>query len=215
MWIGEWRVAVPIPGIKQEDDKIATLLRERGRLMAGKEVLVIGQDDEKKGPMLVEDAKRLAKEAGLDLVLVADRSDPPVCRIMDYGKLQYERKKKLREQKKHHHAQKLKEVKFRIRIDQHDYDYKINHAKGFLGKGDKVKISLMFRGREMAHKDMGFELIKRVIEDLSEHGKAESIPRMMGRNISVMITPVKRTKSGGGKDASDDEVSQKEKNDNA
>ena len=199
-------VAAPVLGTKQEDDKIATLLRERGRLMAGREVLVIDQDDEKKGPMLVEDAKRLAKEAGLDLVLVADRSDPPVCRIMDYGKLQYERKKKLREQKKHHHAQKLKEVKFRLRIDQHDYDYKIQHAADFLGKGDKVKVSLMFRGREMAHKDMGFELMKRVIEDLAEYGKAESMPRMMGRSINVMIVPVKRTKSG---------AVEKEKNDDA
>ncbi len=142
--------------------------------------------------MKVEEGLAIAKEAGLNLVMVSETSNPPVCRIMDYGKLQYDRKKKIRDQKKSHHAQKLKEVKFRLRIEEHDYNYKINHAIEFLGKGYKLKTSLMFRGREMAHKDMGFGLMERVIKDLEEHGKAEAPLKLMGRNITVTFTPIKK-----------------------
>ena len=142
--------------------------------------------------MTVEEGLAIAKEAGLNLVMVSETSNPPVCRIMDYGKLQYDRKKKIRDQRKSHHAQKLKEVKFRLRIEEHDYNYKINHAIEFLGKGYKLKASLMFRGREMAHKDMGFELMQRVIKDLEEYGKPESPLKLMGRNITVTFTPVKK-----------------------
>ena len=142
--------------------------------------------------MKVEEGLAMAKEAGLNLVMVSETSNPPVCRIMDYGKLQYDRKKKIRDQRKSHHAQKLKEVKFRLRIEEHDYNYKINHAIEFLGKGYKLKASLMFRGREMAHKDMGFELMERVVKDLEEYGKAESPLKLMGRNITVTFTPLKK-----------------------
>jgi len=168
------------------------LIREGGRLFAGREVLVIDHEGEKRGAMKVEDGLAMAKEAGLNLVIVSETSNPPVCRIMDYGKLQYDRKKKIRDQKKSHHAQKLKEVKFRLRIENHDYEYKINHAIEFLGKGYKLKASLMFRGREMAHKDFGFELMQRIIKDLEEYGKAESNPKLMGRNITVTFTPAKK-----------------------
>jgi len=161
-------------------------------LFAGREVLVIDHEGEKRGAMKVEEGLAMAKEAGLNLVIVSETSNPPVCRIMDYGKLQYDRKKKIRDQKKSHHAQKLKEVKFRLRIENHDYEYKINHAIEFLGKGYKLKASLMFRGREMAHKDFGFELMQRVIKDLEEYGKAESNPKLMGRNITVTFTPIKK-----------------------
>ena len=172
---------------------IAKLIREGGRLFAGREVLVIDNKGEKRGTMTVEAGLALAKEEGLNLVMVSESSNPPVCRIMDFGKLQYERKKKIRDQRKSHHAQKLKEVKFRLRIEKHDYEYKINHAVEFLKKGYKLKASLMFRGREMAHKDFGFELMNNVVSDLEEYGKAEAPPKLMGRNITVTFAPVKKT----------------------
>ena len=180
---------------KKEDYPIAKLIRERDRLLAGREVLVITQDGEKlETPMSVDDALKLAKDAGLDLVLVAEKAEPPVCKIMDFGKLQYEHKKRLRDQRKSNHANKVKEVKFRLRIEQHDYEYKLNHILEFLEKGYKVKTSLMFRGREMAHKDFGFELINRVIKDLEEHAKLDAPPKMVGRNITVSFSPVKKSK---------------------
>lgn len=174
-----------------EGTTIAKLIRERGSLLAGRKVLVIDQEGEKHGPMSADKAKTMAKSVGLDLVLVSDKEDPYVCRIMDFGRLQYDRKKKIRDQRKTNVAQKMKEVKFRIRIEKHDYDYKIQHAIDFLKKGYKLKASLMFRGREMAHKDFGFELMTQVVEDLKEFGKPESEPRLMGRNIFVTFTPVK------------------------
>jgi translation initiation factor IF-3 len=171
------------------------LIRERGRLLAGREVLVVDHNGDKQdAPISIDAALAMAKDAGLDLVLVAESSTPPVCRIMDYGKLQYDHKKRIRDQKKTTHANKLKEVKFRLRIEKHDYDYKINHAIDFLGKGYKVKASLMFRGREMAHKNFGFELIKNVVADLEKHGKPDADPKAVGRNITVTFAPVKKGK---------------------
>lgn len=152
---------------------------------------VVDVEGEQVGIMKYEDARQKANEANLDLVLVAEKAQPPVCRIMDFGKLVFEQKKKLKEQRRHHHTQKQKEVKFRVNIDPHDYKIKINHVVEFLGKGYKVKITLMFRGREMAHKDIGFEVINQIIEDLKEHGHSEDNPKLMGRNISVNFTPVK------------------------
>ena len=171
------------------------MIRESGRLLAGRDVLVVDQNgDKQEKPVSVDVAKAMAKAVGLDLVLVAEKSDPPVCRIMDYGKLQYEHKKKIRDQKKSTNTSKLKEVKFRLRIEKHDYAYKINHAIDFLGKGYKVKASLMFRGREMAHKDFGFELINNVVKDLEEYGKADAPPKVVGRNVAVIFAPVKKSK---------------------
>ena len=144
--------------------------------------------------MPVDKALAMAKSVGLDLVLVAEKSTPPVCRIMDYGKLQYEHKKRIREQRKSTHSNKLKEVKFRLRIEKHDYDYKINHAIDFMEKGHKVKASLMFRGREMAHKDFGFELMSNVVEDLKEYGKPDAPPKAVGRNVTVTFAPLKKGK---------------------
>jgi len=164
-------------------------------LLAGREVLVINQDGEKLEKAIpVEEALLIAKEAGLDLVLVAENANPQVCKIMDFCKLQYEHKKRLRDQRKSSHTNKVKEVKFRLRIEQHDYDYKLNHILEFLEKGYKVKATLMFRGREMAHKDFGFELINRVIEDLADTAKLDAPPKMMGRNITVTFSPAKKSK---------------------
>ena len=140
------------------------------------------------------DAQKQAQEAGLDLVLVAEKSNPPVCRIMDYGKLLFEQKKNLKNQRKRNLTQKVKEVKFHVNVDKHDYEYKINHAQKFLGKGYKVKITLALRGREMAHKDMAFELLGKITEDLKGYGKTDVTPKFQGRNLSVPFAPDKSGK---------------------
>ena len=140
------------------------------------------------------DALKHAQDAGLDLVLVAEKSNPPVCRIMDYGKLLFEQKKNLKNQRKRNLTQKVKEVKFHVNVDKHDYEYKINHARKFLEKGYKVKITLALRGREMAHKDMAFELLGKITEDLKGYGKTDVTPKFQGRNLSVPFAPDKSGK---------------------
>ena len=122
---------------------------------------------------------------------VADKADPPVIRIMDYGKLVYEQRKKLREQKKHHHAQKVKEIKFHVNIDPHDYGYKINHGIDFLKESDKLKVTVIFRGREMAHKEIGYELMNKIVQSLAEYGETDGKPKTFGRNLTVTFNPVK------------------------
>jgi len=143
------------------------------------------------GIMPFVQALQKAKEATLDLVVVSDQGEVPVCRIMDFGRLVYDQKRRVREQKKQHHAQKLKEVKFRLRIDDHDYRIKIQHAIEFLEKGDKLKVTIMFRGREMAYKQMGYDLITRVIADLEGHGRPEVEPKILGRNLSITFAAAK------------------------
>ena len=140
------------------------------------------------------DALKQAQEAGLDLVLVAEKSNPPVCRIMDYGKLLFEQKKNLKNQRKRNLTQKVKEVKFHVNVDKHDYEYKTTHAQKFLEKGYKVKITLALRGREMAHKDMAFELLGKITEDLKGYGKTDVTPKFQGRNLSVPFAPDKSGK---------------------
>ncbi len=127
----------------------------------------------------------------LDLVLVADKAVPPVIRIMNYGKLVYEQKKKLKEQKKHHHAQKVKEIRFHVNTDPHDYGYKLNHGVEFLKEGDKLKVTVVFRGREMAHKEIGYELMDKIVQALSVYGEADGKPKSFGRNLTVTFNPVK------------------------
>ena len=150
---------------------------------------VIGAEGEQLGLMKLGPACNAAKNAGLDLVLVAETSVPPVCKIMDYGKLVYETKKKLKEQKKNQLAQKVKEIKFRLNIDTHDYETKLNHCLDFLNEGSKLKITIMFRGREMAHPEVGFELVNRIAEDLKDDAVLESPAKLLGRNINVAFNP--------------------------
>lgn len=154
-----------------------------------KQVRLIGADGEQLGVVATQDAFKQAKAAGLDVVLVADKAEPPVCRIMDFGKLVYEQKKKQKDQKKHQHTQKLKEIKFHVSIDPHDYSYKLKHAVDFLSEKDKLKVTIMFRGREMAHKEIGFEFSKKIAEDLKEHGELEEEPKLIGRNITLSFNP--------------------------
>src|SRR5450756_553259 len=141
-------------------------------------------------------AVRRAQELGLDLILIAPTAEPPVAKAMDYGQWQYEQKKKQHEAKKKQHVIQVKELKFRPNTDDHDYDFKMNHAVRFLAEGNRVKAVVQFRGREIAHVDLGKKLLMRFGADLSAYGTVEGMPRMEGRNAHVLISPVKTLVKG-------------------
>jgi translation initiation factor IF-3 len=136
-------------------------------------------------------AVRKAQDLGLDLILIAPTAEPPVAKAMDYGQYQYENKKKQHEAKKKQHVIQVKELKFRPNTDDHDYEFKKNHAIRFLQEGNRVKAVVQFRGREIAHTDLGRKLLARFAEDLSQYGVTEGQPRMEGRNAHVLLSPVK------------------------
>src|SRR5215475_2326399 len=136
-------------------------------------------------------AVRNAQDMGLDLILIARTAEPPVAEAMDYGQCQYENKKKQHEAKKKQHVIQVKELKFRPNTDDHDYDFKKNHAIRFLQEGNRVKAVVQFRGREIAHTDLGRKLLLRFAEDLTQYGAVEGQPRMEGRNAHVLLSPVK------------------------
>jgi translation initiation factor IF-3 len=158
------------------------------------EIRCIDEDGEALGVIRTRDALVRAHETGLDLVEINATANPPVCRIMDHGKFKYEQDKKKKEQKKRQVIVKLKEVKFHVNVGDHDYDTKLRHAFEFLEEGHRVKFSLMFRGRENAHRELGFELMKRVTADIAEVATVEQAPRLQGRNIFMMVVPKKNKK---------------------
>jgi len=131
----------------------------------------------------------MAEQVGLDLVEISPNASPPVCKIMDFGKFKYETQKKAAEAKKKQKVIEIKEVKFRPNIDTHDYDVKMRSVQKFLNEGDKVKVTLRFRGREMAHQDLGRELLQKVAGDIEELGKVESMPKLEGRQMTMVIAP--------------------------
>src|SRR5918911_3556868 len=141
--------------------------------------------------MATPDAIRRAQELGLDLILIAPTAEPPVAKAMDYGQWQYENKKKQHEAKRKQHVIQVKELKFRPNTDDHDYEFKRNHAIRFLGEGNRVKAVVQFRGREIAHVDLGKKLLIRFAEDLATHGAIEGQPKLEGRNAHVLISPAK------------------------
>lgn len=155
-------------------------------------IRVVGPEGNQVGVMDTKEALEIAKEAGLDLVEVASQANPPVCRIMDFGKYVYEQQKKSKDSKGS--SSKTKEVKFRPRVDVHDFMTKLRRAEEFLDKGNKVKLTLSFRGREMAHTEVGFETIQRAIEDISHMATPDNEPKLVGRNINVMLTPLPANK---------------------
>lgn len=152
-------------------------------------VRVIDDEGNQLGVLLVKDAIKQAEDAGKDLVEVAPNANPPVCKIIDFGKFRYDQTKREKESKKAHVQIKVKEIKFKPNIDEHDLMTKLRHAKDFLQKGNKVKVTLMYRGREIAHKEYGQKLVEKVCEELKEDGVAESIPKQMGRFLSLVIAP--------------------------
>lgn len=143
--------------------------------------------------MATSQAIRKAQDMGLDLILIAPTAEPPVAKAMDYGQWQYENKKKQHEAKRKQHIILVKELKFRPNTDDHDYDFKKNHAIRFLKEGNRVKAVVQFRGREIAHTDLGRKLLIRFAEDLAQYGVAEGQPRLEGRNAHVLLSPVKTT----------------------
>jgi translation initiation factor IF-3 len=157
------------------------------------EVRCIDQNGEQVGVVETREALALARKSGLDLVEVSPNAKPPVCRIMDYGKYKYDQEKKARQAKKHQSASKLKELKFHANVGEHDYQTKLRHGREFLEAGHKVKFSLYFRGRENAHRELGFELMNRIADDLKDIGTVEQAPRLMGRNL-IMLLHASRTK---------------------
>jgi translation initiation factor IF-3 len=157
----------------------------------GPEIRLIGPEGENIGVVTPGRAMQLAEEAGLDLVEISPNAEPPVCKIMDFGKFKYETQKKEAEARKKQKIIEIKEVKFRPNTDTHDYEVKMRNVVRFLEEGDKVKVTLRFRGREMAHQDLGRVLLDRVAEDVKELGKIESMPRVEGRQMVMMIGPAK------------------------
>ena len=150
---------------------------------------VIAPDGEQLGIMTVDEALAAAEARGLDLVEVAPMARPPVCRIMDFGKFKFEQAKAERAAKKKQRSIDLKEIKFRPGIDDHDFDFKCRHAKEFLTEGNKVKVTMMFRGRQMAHPELGKLVLDRVAEALAEVGKVEQDAKLEGKNMTMLMTP--------------------------
>ena len=151
---------------------------------------LIGAEGENIGVVHPAKALQLAEEAELDLVEISPNANPPVCKIMDFGKFKYEQQKRESEARKKQKVIEVKEVKFRPNTDTHDYEVKIRSVFKFLEKGDKVKVTLRFRGREMAHINLGRDLLERVAEDVKDAGKVENMPKMEGRQMVMMIGPI-------------------------
>lgn len=159
-----------------------------------KEVRLIGPEGEMLGICSSRDAYRKAEEFELDLVEIAPQAKPPVCKIIDYGKFVYEIQKKEKQQKKNQQQQQMKEIRFKWRTDTHDFNFKTKHARDFLESGNKVKGTIMFRGREITHKEIGRELLTKFIEELSDVGKVDSPLKFEGKNLSVIMAPEKKKK---------------------
>ena len=170
------------PPVQKDGPRVNEEIRVR-------EVQLIDATGHNHGPTPIQTALTMAQEAGLDLVEIAPNSSPPVVKILDYGKYKFQAQKKAAEARKKQKVVEVKEIKLRPMIDDHDYDVKMRSMQRFFEEGDKVKITLRFRGREMAHQDLGLELLNRVRDDVGEAGKVESMPKLEGRQMVMMIAP--------------------------
>ncbi len=165
------------------------------RQIRAKEVFLIDEENQKKGVMNFFDALELAEEAGLDLVEISPNAEPPVCKIIDYGKFRYEQQKKLKEAKKNQTIIKMREIRMQPKIDKHDLEVKSKAIGEFLAEGDKCKVTIRFRGRELAHTELGKEVLDRILEMLTEKEvlyNVDSQPTMEGRNMSMLLSPAKQ-----------------------
>jgi translation initiation factor IF-3 len=182
-----WRLLIPPLDKRSAKSFIRTNERIRAR-----EVRVIDENGEQLGVMAPFEALKMAREKSLDLVEISPNATPPVCKIQDYGKYLYEKDKSDRAARKKQKVIVIKEVKFSVTVDEHDYQTKKNQAVRFLGEGDKVKASLRFKGRQMAHRDLGYKIINRLIMDIGEAGVVEFMPRMEGTTLHAILAPSKK-----------------------
>jgi translation initiation factor IF-3 len=174
-------------------DRSPPTIRNRVNLqIRSVEVRLKGPDDEDLGVVPTDQARALAREKGLDLVEISASANPPVCRVMDFGKFKYEQKKKENEARKRQHTMDVKEVRLRTRTDEHDVETKLKKARQFLLEGDKVSFYVMFRGREVVHPEIGAELLRKVATDLQDVGKIERPPKLDGKRMTMVVTPVRR-----------------------
>ena len=179
------------PRRRNEEIRISTETRINDRIRVP-EVRLVGPNGEQVGIVRIEDALRLAQEAELDLVEVAAAARPPVCKLMDYGKFKYESAQKARESRRNQQLTTIKEQKLRPKIDTHDYETKKRNVVRFLEGGNKVKVTIMFRGREQSRPELGFRLLQRLAEDVAELGTVEAAPKQDGRNMTMVIAPNKK-----------------------
>ncbi|HKQ40214.1 MAG TPA: translation initiation factor IF-3 [Verrucomicrobiae bacterium] len=170
-----------------------SFIKVNGKIRA-REVRVIGVDGSQLGVLSLQDALNMARNNGVDLVEIAATANPPVCRLVDYGKFRYEQSKKEKESKKRQHATKVKEIQLSPGIDPHDFGVKVHHAIEFLCEDMKVKVTLKFRGREMAHKEFGFKKIEKFVKETSPWGHPDAPPKLVGKGIVLMISPLPRNK---------------------
>ncbi len=181
------------PYLSRHASSSGPFIRVNGKIRA-REVRVIGMDGKQLGVLSLGDALTMARANGVDLVEVAPNATPPVCRLVDYGKFRYEQSKRDKESRKHQHATKVKEVQLSPKIDPHDLSVKLGHAIGFLCEDMKVKVTLKFRGREMAHTEYGFQVVQKFIADVAAYGHQDFEPKLVGRGIHAMISPLPRNK---------------------
>ena len=160
--------------------------------ITAKSVRLIGSEGEQLGILDINEAQALADEKELDLVLMSPNADPPVCKIMDYGNYRFDQMKKEKENRKNQHVVDTKEIKMTPSIDTHDFETKMNHAKKFLGNGDKLKVTIRFRGREVNHSLLGTQLLERVEEALKDYGNVEKKPKLEGRNMFMIVAPFEK-----------------------
>jgi translation initiation factor IF-3 len=158
-------------------------------MIRAREVRVIGQEGEQLGILSVRDAQQLAEEQSLDLVEVAPDAKPPVCRIMDFGKYKYQQSKRLQQAKKKQKVISVKEIKLRPKTEEHDYQFKTQHVRRFLQDGHKTKVTVVFRGREIAHSELGRRMLDRIAADMGDVGTIEQTPQQEGRNMSMVLSP--------------------------
>jgi translation initiation factor IF-3 len=177
---------------------VETLNLRINREIRALKVRVIDKDGGQVGVLTLAEALAKAEAAGLDLVEIAPSAEPPVCKIIDFGKYRYQLTKKEKEQKKSQHQVKVKEIKIKPNTDEHDLTTKTKHAREFIAKGNKVRLTCMFRGREMLHPEFGQRVMRRMCDDLSDVASPESPPKMLGRNLSIVLTPGAKKKTANG-----------------
>ena len=183
----------------------AAYLRVNGKIRA-REVRVIGGDGKQLGVVSLNDALGMARQQGVDLVEISPNAVPPVCRLVEIGKFRYEQAKREKESKKHQHASTVKEIQLSPRIDPHDLGIKVSHAIGFLCEDMKVKVALKFRGRELAHTEVGFAVVRNFLDRIAPYGHRDFEPKLIGKGINVMVTPLPRNKRAKNPNAADGTV---------